>query len=131
MKQILILIAIAALTFTSCKKENKAPEEIKNKIVFVAESNTPLSVVTFIDRNRTIIWEETEEASIFRKEIEYKLEPNDKVIVFAMPKDGKHHVIKTQVYIDGVLKKSKTKSVMQVEDVPFNSKSLGFQIGVK
>ena len=109
LKHLVFALAIIPMIFSSCKKEDKTPEEVKKKIVFVAESNTALEVFTFIDRDRTIIWEETEEATVFRKELEYNLEPNDKVVVFAMPKDGKYHVIKTQVFIDGVLKKEQNK----------------------
>jgi hypothetical protein len=108
MKLHIVLLFTALLVF-GCSSD-EVPVKTGSDIVFKAECNALCSVSTFIDRDREIIWQETTE---FADSFEFKhnttLETGDKVLLFVMPLDGKVHVVKTEIYIDGELQANQNK----------------------
>lgn len=104
-----LLLFIAAVGLAGCSAD-ETPVKKGNEIIFKAECNTTCSVSAFIDRNSEIVWQETTE---FDNQFELMhntvLEEGDKVLLFVMPKDGKIHVIKTEIFIDGELQANQNK----------------------
>jgi hypothetical protein len=109
MRKLLQIALIASMGLMACSKKDVAPKIQKNQIRFTAQSSADLHISTFIDRQGQIIWQETTQSSAFDNTIEYELKTNDRVMVAATPADGKWHVIKTEIYIDGVLRKAQDK----------------------
>ncbi|MFT5512827.1 MAG: hypothetical protein ACI8SE_001226 [Bacteroidia bacterium] len=104
-----IILLFTALLMFGCRAD-EVPIKTVSDIVFKAKCNTLFSVSTFIDRGREIIWQETTEfADSFEFNHNTTLEAGDKVLLFVMPLDGKVHVIKTEIYIDGELQANQNK----------------------
>ncbi len=96
----LIFYGLVLTILFSCAKEESTP---LNKIEFKATCDTECYVSAFIDRGGELIWQENPEfKDEFYLEKKTVLKPDDKVLLFVSPKDGKTHYIQTEILIDGV-----------------------------
>ena len=96
----LIFYTLACTLLLSCSKEKSTP---LNKIEFKATCETACYSSAFIDRGGEIIWQESIDfENEFFLEKKTVLLPDDKVLLFVSPKDGKTHYIQTEILIDGV-----------------------------
>jgi hypothetical protein len=105
----LIFALFVGILMAGCNGD-EVPAIKGNVIEFKAECNTDCSASAFIDRNREIVWQETVEfTDNFELSHTTELQEGDKVLLFVMPRDGEVHIIKTEIFIDGVLQANQNK----------------------
>jgi len=102
MKSALNLILLVGLFISGCSSDDVVVVT-ENQIEFEAICDTECFSSAFIQRDSEIIWQINEDFNgTWTKSHAFELKEGDRVQLFAMPKDGKHHIIKTRIYVDGV-----------------------------